>query len=40
VDLNPVAWLIVKKEQACTHPKEVQAVLDKIEAEVKPQKQP
>jgi putative DNA methylase len=40
VDLNPVAWFIVKNELACTDPKEVKALFDKIEAEVKPQIQP
>jgi hypothetical protein len=40
VDLNPVAWLIVKNELACTDPAEVKAFFDAIEAEVKPQIQP
>jgi hypothetical protein len=40
VDLNPVAWFIVKNELACTDPKEVKAFFDKIEADVKPQVQP
>lgn len=40
VDLNPVAWFIVKNELACTDPKEVKAFFDAIEAEVKPQIQP
>ena len=40
VDLNPVAWFIVKNELACTDPKEVKAFFDRIEAEVKPQIQP
>jgi putative DNA methylase len=40
VDLNPVAWFIVKNELACTDPKEVKALFDQIEAEVKPQIQP
>ncbi len=40
VDLNPVAWFIVKNELACTDPKEVKAFFDQIEAEVKPQIQP
>ncbi len=40
VDLNPVAWFIVKNELACTDPKEVERFFDKIEAEVKPQIQP
>jgi putative DNA methylase len=40
VDLNPVAWFIVKNELACTDPAEVKAFFDQIEAEVKPQVQP
>lgn len=40
VDLNPVAWFIVKNELACTDPAEVKAFFDHIEAEVKPQVQP
>jgi adenine-specific DNA methylase len=40
VDLNPVAWFIVKNELACTEPKEVKAFFDQIEADVKPQVQP
>lgn len=40
VDLNPVAWFIVKNELACTDPSEVKAFFDQIEAEVKPQIQP
>ena len=40
VDLNPVAWFIVKNELACTDPAEVKAFFDAIEAEVKPQVQP
>ncbi len=40
VDLNPVAWFIVKNELACTDPKDVKAFFDQIEAEVKPQIQP
>jgi adenine-specific DNA methylase len=40
VDLNPVAWFIVKNELACTDPEEVRAFFDQIEAEVKPQIQP
>jgi putative DNA methylase len=40
VDLNPVAWFIVKNELACTDPAEVKAFFEKIEAEVKPQIQP
>jgi adenine-specific DNA methylase len=40
VDLNPVAWFIVKNELACTDPEEVKRFFDQIEAEVKPQIQP
>ncbi len=40
VDLNPVAWFIVKNELACTAPDEVKQLFDRIEAEVKPQIQP
>jgi adenine-specific DNA methylase len=40
VDLNPVAWFIVKNELACTDPAEVKTFFDAIEAEVKPQIQP
>lgn len=40
VDLNPVAWFIVKNELACTDPAEVRAFFEQIEAEVKPQIQP
>lgn len=40
VDLNPVAWFIVKNELACTDPAEVKAFFDQIEADVKPQIQP
>ena len=39
-DLNPVAWLVVKNELAQVNPDEVQALLDEIEAEVKPQIMP
>src|ERR1051325_3938299 len=40
VDLNPVAWFIVKNEMAKPDPDEVQALLDGIEREVKPQIMP
>lgn len=40
VDLNPVAWFVVKNELACTDPKEVRKFFDQIEAEVKPVIQP
>lgn len=39
-DLNPVAWLVVKNEMAQVDPEEVQALLDEIEAKVKPQIMP
>ena len=37
VDLNPVAWFVVKNELARTDPKDVEAFFEQIEAEVKPQ---
>ena len=40
VDLNPVAWFVVKNELACTDPAEVKKLFDQIETEVKPQIQP
>lgn len=40
VDLNPVAWFVVKNELACTDPAEVRKFFDQIEAEVKPVIQP
>ena len=39
-DLNPVAWFVVKNEFAKVTKEEVQALLDDIEAEVKPQIMP
>jgi hypothetical protein len=39
-DLNPIAWLIVKSEMSRVDPVEVRALLDEIEAEVKPQVMP
>lgn len=39
-DLNPVAWLVVKNELAQVELSEVQALLDEIEVEVKPQIMP
>jgi putative DNA methylase len=39
-DLNPVAWFVVKNEMARVDPDEVQALLDDIEREVKPQIMP
>lgn len=40
VDLNPVAWFIVKNELAQVSPEEVEALLRDIEADVKPQIMP
>src|SRR5262249_7378037 len=40
VDLNPVAWFVVKNELAGTDRDEVCAFFEKIEAEVKPAVQP
>lgn len=40
IDLNPVAWFVVKNEFAKVTKGEVQALLDDIEAEVKPQLMP
>ena len=40
VDLNPVAWFVVKNELACTDPEEVKKFFNQIEAEVKPLIQP
>ena len=40
VDLNPVSWLIVKNEMACTDPEQAQALFNHIEQTVKPQMQP
>jgi adenine-specific DNA methylase len=40
VDLNPVAWFVVKNELACTDPREVAKFFNEIEAEVKPAIQP
>ena len=40
MDLNPVAWFVVKNELACTDPEEVRKFFDQIEAEVKPVIQP
>jgi hypothetical protein len=40
VDLNPVAWFVVKNELACTDPAEVRKFFAQIEAEVKPIIQP
>lgn len=40
VDLNPVAWFVVKNELACSDPEQVRALFDEIEQQVKPQIQP
>lgn len=40
VDLNPVAWFVVKNELACSDPDQVKALFEHIETEVKPQIQP
>ncbi len=39
-DLNPIAWFVVKNELAQVDPKDIQKLLDRIEAEVKPQMMP
>jgi transposase-like protein len=40
VDLNPVAWFVVKNELACSDPEQVKALFEEIEQQVKPQIQP
>lgn len=40
VDLNPVAWFVVKNELACSDPDDVGQFFEKIESEVKPAIQP
>lgn len=40
VDLNPVAWFVVKNELACSDPEQVKSLFDHIEREVKPRIQP
>lgn len=40
VDLNPVAWFVVKNELACSDPEQVKALFEEIERKVKPQIQP
>jgi putative DNA methylase len=40
VDLNPVAWFVVKNELACSDPEQVQAFFEYIEGQVKPVIQP
>jgi putative DNA methylase len=40
VDLNPVAWFVVKNELACSVPEQVKSFFEYIEQQVKPQVQP
>ncbi len=40
VDLNPVAWFVVKNELACSDPEQVKELFAYIESQVKPQVQP
>jgi putative DNA methylase len=40
VDLNPVAWFVVKNELACTDPEKVREFFEDVEAVVKPVIQP
>ena len=40
VDLNPVAWFVVKNELACSDPEQVKALFGYIEMQIKPQIQP
>jgi putative DNA methylase len=40
VDLNPVAWFVVKNELACTDPEEVRRFFAQVETDVKPAIQP
>lgn len=40
VDLNPVAWFVVKNELACSDPEQVKALFEHIEQQLKPQIQP
>lgn len=40
VDLNPVAWFVVKNELACADPDEAREFFEDIESEVKPAIQP
>nr|WP_294509797.1 DUF1156 domain-containing protein [uncultured Rhodopila sp.] len=37
IDINPVAWFVVKNEFERTNPVDVKSLLDEIEADVKPQ---
>lgn len=36
IDLNPVAWLVVKNELSAADPEEIKALFEEIEAQVKP----
>ena len=40
VDLNPVAWFVVKNELACSDPEQVKALFEEIKRQVTPQIQP
>lgn len=40
IDLNPVAWFVCKNELAGSDPKQVEALFQEIEQEIKPQIQP
>ena len=40
VDLNPVAWFVVKNELACSDPEVVKALFAEIERQLRPQIQP
>jgi adenine-specific DNA methylase len=40
IDLNPVAWFVVKNELACSDPAQVKALFAEIEREVRPQVMP
>lgn len=40
VDLNPVAWFVVKNELSCSDPEQVKVLFGHIEQQVKPQIQP
>lgn len=40
IDLNPVAWFVVKNELACSDPEQLKALFEEIERQVKPQIHP
>lgn len=40
IDINPVAWFVVRNELACSDPEQVKALFEEIECQVKPQIQP